>query len=364
MTDGMLKKRVPFLRHERTRHGKWVWYFRRDRQRVRLPDEYGSDDFWLAYKSALAGDAGKSAQKATSGTLAWLVARYEESGHFASLRPSTRQTRGNIMKAVCRENGEVQFVHVTRKHIEAAMDRRATTPHAANNFLKVMSQLFKWAVANEHVETNPCLGVERRSDKTDGFHSWTIEEVEQFRRHHPIGSRARLALDLLLFTGLRRSDVILVGRQHVRSGILQMKTQKTGAEIVIPIFPDLQKSIDETETSDLAFLATGKGRPFSSAASFGNWFAKQCDKAMLPGNCRAHGLRKAGATIAAESGATSHELMAMFGWTRIAMAEVYTRKADRARMARGAAERIANRFSPHLEPTAKSVSKNDRKTGA
>lgn len=94
----------------------------------------------------------------------------------------------------------------------------------------------------------------------------------------------------------------------------------------------------------MAFLTTEKGRPFSSAASFGNWFAKQVKAAGLPDDCRAHGLRKAGATIAADEGATAHELMAMFGWARLDMAEMYTREADRKRLAKGASERLANRL--------------------
>jgi hypothetical protein len=44
-------------------------------------------------------------------------------------------------------------------------------------------------------------------------------------------------------------------------------------------------------------------------------------------------LRKASATIAAESGATEAELNAMFGWSGHQMAQFYTRKADRKRLA-------------------------------
>jgi integrase len=47
----------------------------------------------------------------------------------------------------------------------------------------------------------------------------------------------------------------------------------------------------------------------------------------------AHGLRKASATIAAESGATESELNAMFGWSGYQMAQLYTKKADRKRLA-------------------------------
>ena len=104
------------------------------------------------------------------------------------------------------------------------------------------------------------------------------------------------------------------------------------------------EAVDATPSGDLAFLTTEKGKPFSSAASFGNWFAKQCKLAGLPDVCRAHGLRKAGATIAADEGASAHELMAMFGWSRLAMAEIYTKETDKKRLARGASERLSNRM--------------------
>jgi len=78
-------------------------------------------------------------------------------------------------------------------------------------------------------------------------------------------------------------------------------------------------------------LATEFGKPFT-ANGFGNWFRKRCNEAGLE-HCTAHGLRKAGATIAAENGATEHQLMAIFGWESPKQAAIYTRKADRKRLA-------------------------------
>jgi hypothetical protein len=95
-------------------------------------------------------------------------------------------------------------------------------------------------------------------------------------------------------------------------------------------------------TSDLAFIATSHGQPFRSAASLGNWFRSACVAAGVPG--RLHGLRKAGATIAADAGATAHQLMAMYGWRKLEEAELYTRQADRRRNAAVAAGQINSRM--------------------
>lgn len=339
--------RKPYLSREKTRHGKFVWYFKRAGKRIRLPEPYGSEAFNAAYERALTGMATMPAKgKAQAGSLKWLVDQYKLSAVFAQLAPATRRARENILLQVLADpkNADGPFSAVTRAAIKKGMDKRAATPNAANNFLKTMSHLFKWAAEAEHVEINPCIGVSKVNVKSDGFHAWTVDQVEQYRAHHKLGTKPRLAIDILLFLGLRRSDAVVVGRQHLKDGVIALRTQKTGQWVYLPVFEQLRESIEATPTGDLAFLTTEKGKPFSSAASFGNWFAKQCQAASLPDVCRAHGLRKAGATIAADQGATAHELMAMYGWARLGMAELYTREADKKKLARGASERLSNRL--------------------
>lgn len=348
MNEDMPRPRLPFLCHETTRHGRKVWYFKRGGKRVRLPDSYGSAEFRRAYDAALSGQP-VEVNTPASGSFSWLVDQYKASRQFKELAPSTRRMRDNILQSVIKKiiektGRDIPYNRITKKNIEHGMEDRAETPHAANNYLKVMGQVFTWAVEDANLlKVNPTTGVKRAKDDTDGFHTWTVEQVEKYRAAHALGTRPRLAIELLLFLGLRRSDVIHAGKQHIKDGVLSIKTQKTGEWVHIPIFTKLQEAIDGTPTGDLAFLTTGFGKPFTSAASFGNWFAKQCKDAKLPDECRAHGLRKAGATLAADEGATPHELMAMFGWTRIAMAEVYTKEADKKRLARAAAQRLAGR---------------------
>ena len=360
MTDIMPRRRRLFERKEVTRHGKTVWYFRRPGQaRVRLPDDYGSPEYVEAYERALVGQSVARPSKVEKGTLAWLVDRYRASGHYASLSESSKTHRDYILRKVVKESGHHPFAKIGRRHMQEAMDRRASTPHAANNFLVAMSVLFRWAVKNDMMANNPCDEVERRKDKIVGHKVWDMEAVETYRAAYAIGTKERLAMDLLLFTGLRRADVIRIGRQHVKAGSITVKTGKTGATVCLPIFAELRASIDAAPTGDLVFLTNKQGQAFNDAA-FGMWFIRKCRKIGLHGYS-AHGLRKAGATIAASNGATAHELMAMFGWSRLSMAEVYTRQADRERLARGASERIANNARPHLEISPGSNAKNGMK---
>src|SRR5439155_23667877 len=125
---------------------------------------------------------------------------------------------------------------------------------------------------------------------------------------------------------------------------------KAGQLVTIPILEPLAASIAATETGDLTYLVTQAGRPWVKE-SFGTWFREACRKARCPGS--AHGLRKAGATRAAERGASERQLMAIYGWTTGKMAQHYTRSADRARLARDAAQLLLpaqaeNENRPHL----------------
>ena len=196
--------------------------------------------------------------------------------------------------------------------------------------MKNISRVFEWAVSKRIVAHNPCRDVEYpKASVSGGFHSWSREEVEQFNAAHPIGTKARLALDLLLYTGQRGSDVSLFGRQHVSGGWLRFTQQKNRnrnpVTLQLPLLPVL-RALDASATGDLVFLVTEWGKPFSRKG-FGQWFRKQCDRAGLP-HCTAHGLRKAGAVIAAESGATAHQLKAIFGWRTLKQPELYTQAAE------------------------------------
>src|SRR5205085_9098352 len=142
---------------------------------------------------------------------------------------------------------------------------------------------------------------------------------------------------LLLFTGQRRSDITRFGRKQVKDGKLTF-TQYKGRNrkpklLVLPMLPALQHVIDASPCGKETFLENELGRSFTDAG-FGNWFHDRCVEAGVPG--RAHGLRKAGATIAANNGATAHQLMAIFGWDTLKMAEQYTRAADQQRLAEAA----------------------------
>ncbi len=107
----------------------------------------------------------------------------------------------------------------------------------------------------------------------------------------------------------------------------------------IPILPVLRAELDANPSGHLAYIVSEWDRPYASSKAFGNRFKLWCRQAGLP-HCTAHGLRKAGATRAADNGATEHQLMAMFGWDSPKQAALYTRKANRKRLAAEAMHKL------------------------
>jgi integrase len=203
-----------------------------------------------------------------------------------------------------------------------------------------MRGLFRWARKNNHVKVDPSVDVEsppRR--KGDGFRPWTEEDVAAYEHRWPIGTRQRVWLDVLLYTGLRRGDAVRFGRQHVRDGVGTIKTEKTGVTVTLPILPVLAETLAVGPCGDLTFIAGERGQPLTKE-SFGNEFRKACRAARVPGS--AHGVRKIAATRAANAGATVAQFEAIFGWSGGRMASLYTQTADRRRLAKEAMHKPAN----------------------
>lgn len=345
-----MKLDLPYLSPETDRHGKPRLYVRRHGRRVRLREAAGSPEFLMAYSGALDALAALAGVKgperltaAPRGSLGWLGAQYFGSAEFQGLDPVSQRTRRAIVEECLREPRkpgsrdlmrDCPITVLSAAHVQMLRDRRADRKGAANNRLKYLSALFGWAIEARHMTRNPAADVRPLKYASTGFYSWTVEDVHQFEARHPIGSKARLALALLLFTGARRGDVVTFGRQHIKDGWLRFVPRKTryrrNTMSEKPVIPELARIIEATPGGDLTFLVSEYSRPFT-AAGFGNWFRKRCDEAGLP-RCTAHGLRKAGATRAAEAGATERQLMAIFDWTSVHQATVYTASADRRRL--------------------------------
>ena len=345
----MPRRLPPGCYEDRDRHGNVRIYYRAPGRpkKTRIRGVPWTPEFMGAYETAKDQVAPLPGKGITPGTWRWLCVRYfTECADYKRLDARTQRVRRQILETTFDEPiaprsskffRDFPISQMTADAVEVLRDRKIDTPESANSRIKAVRQVFKFGVKKKLAPNNPARDVEYFRSSSEGFHSWTPDEVQQFEECHPIGTKARLALALLSFTGQRRSDIIRFGKQHAKGGYLTF-TQHKGrnrnpTRLTLPILPVLQRVMDKTACGDLTFLVNELGRPFTDAG-FGNWFRDRCIEAGVPG--RAHGLRKAGAIIAADNKATSQQLMAIFGWRTLKEAERYTRGADQKRLAKSA----------------------------
>lgn len=358
MNDDMPRKLPLYVYNERNGSGTNRLYFRRGKgKRIRIEAEHGTDAFEEEYLALRA--ASNAPKKATAGvnSLSWLIRQYRLSSAYMSLSAATRRQRDNIFKHVEESAGTKPYRGITRKVIIASRERRAGTPAQARNFLDAMRGLFRWALDAELVTEDPTAGVKNPPRKKGpGFEIWTDAEVAAYRETWPLGTHERVWLEVLIGTGARRGDAVVIGRQHVKNGMIGVETQKEGVWAYVPVLPAMMEAIEAGPTGDMIFIVGKTGRPLVKE-SFGNMFRTACNAAGVRKS--AHGLRKYAATAYAEQGLSDGELESIFGWVRgSAMAAHYSRNAERQKMSRGAAERLRNIAAPQpvgISPQAKKV---------
>lgn len=297
-----------------------------------------SPTFMQQYAAALDGvkaittEARKDHVKA--GTINALAVSYYKSPDFRALKPTTRTMRRNIIESFRSDHGGKPLKGLGRVHLKHIVGAKSNTPHAANNLLKVLRVLLGYAVSIDMIDSNPAIGVKKYKASGDGFHSWSEAEIVRFEERHPIGTRARMAMALLLYTAQRRGDVVSMGWQQLRGDMIMLRQEKTDTPLMIPVHPELAQVLASTPRTQMTFLTTEQGRPFTSAG-FGNWFRNRCNEAGLP-QCSAHGLRKAAATRLANAGCSSDQIRAITGHRSLSEVAHYTRSADQQRLARQA----------------------------
>jgi integrase len=247
--------------------------------------------------------------------------------------------RRAILERFRAEHGDMPIALLPQAFISLTLS--TMRPFAARNWLKAIRHLMQFAIAAGLRKDDPTQGIKLRQVKTNGIYTWSEQDIAAYEAAHEIGTKARLALALLLYTAQRRSDVIGMGKQHIKDGVLQVRQQKTGAALAIPVHPDLRAIIDATPNDHLTFLTTKSGKKPYGGNDFSEQFRAWCDVAKLPKECSAHGLRKAACRRLAEAGCSANEIAAISGHVTLSEVQRYTKAADQARMARNAMARQA-----------------------
>jgi integrase len=298
-----------------------------------------------AYAAAAAGFGQASCERSmryAPGTIDALAATYFASVEFRSLSAETKRTYRFTIERFCEEHGSSRVAHLQRNHVKAIVTTRyeASGAAAANKLLKNLRLLIKLAIEMGWRKNDPTAGLKLARLEGEGFADWSEDDIAKFEARWPSGSRQRLAMYLALYTGQRRSDVVRMGRQHMRGNSIEVRQQKTGARLLLPIHPKLRAELAHADAKNLTFIVTKYGAPFS-VAGFGGWFSDAASAAGLL-NRSLHGLRKSAARRLAEAGCSTKQIAAVTGHASLREVERYTLAAEQERLARDALNKLAN----------------------
>lgn len=320
---------------------KRYYYQRRGFPLVRLPNDPTSEEFMAAYR--VAPDA-KKPGRYRRGSLAWCFDQYLDSIGFQTLKPSTRTARKRVIASMLAERinpnhpslfAALPITTARRQHIKVLRDRKAATPAAANERLKILGCLWAYAMEEEWVDTNVVRDVPRIRSASTGHATATDEDIDRYMAHHT-SDMARLIMRLLMMTGARCSDLRRFGKANVKDGALVYTTVKTGVTCEVPIPPDIQADLDRC--ADMVFALTGNGKPFASDKALSARIAKNFRQAGIEG-ITAHSVRKWAVTKNAEDGWSEMELCAKYGWRDPKEARPYVQAANRRKLVQNATNR-------------------------
>lgn len=336
--------KLPHVTMRKNRDGSYRYYFRRRGYPLqRLPEDPISAEFMDVYKR-MAESAAPLGQ-ATEGTFGWLCDQYMDSSEFTQKAKATQAARRRIIISMMREPivrgypeafAVEHLKNIDQRHITVLRDRKAENPNAANERLKILSQIFKLAIARKWRTDNPVRDVPRLSVPKGGHRTATDADLAKYEARHRSGP-ARRAMVLLKAFGMRVSDLRIIGPQHVKNGLLIFETVKTGAKCELEMTREVVQEV--ADCRDLVFMMTESGKPFASDKALSQRIAKWFRQAGVEG-VTAHSVRKWCATRAADNGATEYEMMAYFGWKDPKEARPYVQNASRRRLAASLSAKI------------------------
>jgi enterobacteria phage integrase len=322
------------------RTGKKRYYFRRGGKRLgALPGAVGSDEFMAAYQNYLTDAKPTAAPPRTGeGTFGRLVTEYYGSQAFRNLKPSSQKAYKYALKPLAKAHGH-RLVRDMRadKVAKIIQDIGETKPGMANFTKSVLQKLMKYAVKAKWRSDNPVIGIERF--KSGEHHTWTEGELKTFETRWRLGTRERLAYALLLYTIQRVGDVAKMRRADIVDGELHVVQDKTGAELYLPILPELAQAMKAYPAKGLALIGAETGTPLTRPG-LSDFMARAIGEAGLPAKCVSHGLRKAGMRRMAEAGFTEKQIAAWSGHKTLREIERYTNAADQRRLARDGTDKL------------------------
>lgn len=335
------------------RHGKIRYRFRRKGYKAAyLPGCPGDPAFHARYaeiasQGPLEPVAVQSRAKVAERSLDDLLARMKQSPAWKDKGAATKHGQALVYQRFMdrvnskgRRYGERPVSAVTFGWLERIFGEMHETPGAANDLRKKLAVLLNYAIPLGWIRENP-VKFTKPYKAGEGYHSWEDHEIAQYRARHPLGTMARLALELALNTAARRGTVAGFTRDNIVGGRIITAHSKGNNTASVPMLASTREALEALPAAPIRhLLVTQFGKPFSPAG-FGNKFREWCNDAGLP-HCSIHGLRKAMSRLLAEAGASDAEGQAVTGHKKAETFQYYRAAANR--------EALADRALANLQP--------------
>ena len=336
------------------RHGKTRYRFRK----VGCKDYYfkhpiGTEDFRREYSCCVSNVPTVKVTVRTrdrEGSVNDLVSRYLRSSDFkGEARQVTLSKNRAIIERFRKMHGERMVADVTFEPLDIIITQARVKNadgtggnFAAQKLRKELKRLFGYAVKLGWLASNPVNHIRPIKLRTDGFHSWTDKEVEQYQNHWALGTHQRLALELVLWTGKRIGDAAKLGPQHITDNTLISVDSKTQKRSEIPLSKDVLVALAAVGEAHGYLITWSHGKGYSEK-SLSQTFSEWCNEAGLR-HCSAHGLRKTISRRMAESGLTNAEMKSITQHTADAELAVYTRGVNQKHLSTKAIEKLSDTY--------------------
>jgi hypothetical protein len=310
-------------------NGKVYFYFRvraANGPRTRLPDDPTSQEFRVAYALAMAQPLPVIVKDAP-GSIAALIDSYLRSGQFAMLSETSKAGYLSRLATMRKEHGHKLVAAMTRDRIQTnILDPLANKRGAALDTIKKLRILIRHAIEKGLLDRDPSIGIKRPKGRE--IRAWTDAELAAFERRWPIGTKQRVAYELMLNMGTARIDTHRLTWQQAKDA--SYERHKTRVPVYLVLTDRLKEALDAIPREHVTIINTEYGKPYT-VDGFSRMMRDAITAAELPRDCQPHGLRKTMGRNLADKECTTHGIMAALGHTTLAEAERYTREADRKR---------------------------------
>lgn len=190
-------------------------------------------------------------------------------------------------------------------------------------------------IGEEQLRTDdPARGIKKFAVEGGGFHVCSEVEIARFEATYPVGTVARTAFALMHSTAAARTDACAMGWGNVSDGRILYRRRKTlrttGILVDIPCTRAWRACCGICRATARPSWKQFSGKPDHREAR-GNAMCDWCD---------AIGLPECSPTRLAEAGCNPFEVQAVTGHSTLKWVGIYTRAANRKRLASSAMEKL------------------------